>query len=132
MSVRLGTRSSVEHIAGFAARARPEHLARDIRQLLKCNILDSVGCANAALPGLSFRALREQFEEYRAPGRCTLIGGGKASADQAALSLRSRALCRSSRQLRVAVVPVMAKGFNHAVQLFGDEDLRRRLIRTVQ
>jgi 2-methylcitrate dehydratase PrpD len=29
--------------------------------------------------------LREQFEEYRAPGRCTLIGGGKTSADQAAL-----------------------------------------------
>jgi 2-methylcitrate dehydratase len=30
-------------------------------------------------------ALREQFEEYRAPGRCTLIGGSKTSADQAAL-----------------------------------------------
>jgi 2-methylcitrate dehydratase len=37
------------------------------------------------LPGPPFRALREQFEEYRALGRCTLIAGGKTSADQAAL-----------------------------------------------
>src|SRR6202011_6332711 len=29
--------------------------------------------------------LRDQIEEYRAPGRCTLIGGGKTSPDQAAL-----------------------------------------------
>jgi 2-methylcitrate dehydratase PrpD len=39
----------------------------------------------AALPGPPFRALREQFEEYRALGRCTLIASGKTSADQAAL-----------------------------------------------
>jgi 2-methylcitrate dehydratase len=38
------------------------------------------GCSWSA-----FQALREQFEEYRASGRCTLIGGGKTSADQAAL-----------------------------------------------
>jgi 2-methylcitrate dehydratase len=47
--------------------------------------LDSLACAVVALPGRSFQALREQFEEYRAPGRCTLIGGGKTSVDQAAL-----------------------------------------------
>lgn len=34
--------------------------------------------------GPPFRALRQQFEEYRSPGRCTLIGGGKTSPDQAA------------------------------------------------
>src|SRR5208337_2482865 len=87
MSYQQGieTRSAVERIAVFAAAARPEHLRPDIRQLLKRNILDSLGCAIAALPGPPFRALREQFEEYRAPGRCTLIGGGKTSPDQAAL-----------------------------------------------
>jgi hypothetical protein len=79
------TRSAVERIAAFAAAARPEHLTPEIRQLFKRNILDSLGCAIAALPGPPFQALREQFEEYRAPGRCTLIGGGKTSADQAAL-----------------------------------------------
>jgi 2-methylcitrate dehydratase len=78
-------RSAVEHIATFAASARPEHLRSDIRQLFKRNILDSLGCAIAGLQGRPFQALREQFEEYRSPGRCTLIGGGKTSADQAAL-----------------------------------------------
>jgi 2-methylcitrate dehydratase len=78
-------RSAVQHIATFTASARPEHLKSNIRQLYKRNILDSLGCAIAGLQGRPFQALREQFEEYRAPGRCTLIGGGKTSADQAAL-----------------------------------------------
>jgi 2-methylcitrate dehydratase len=78
-------RSAVGRIAAFAAAARPEHLTNEIRQLFKRNILDSLGCAIAALHGQPFQALREQFEEYRAVGRCTLIGGGKTSADQAAL-----------------------------------------------
>src|ERR1700728_744295 len=77
--------SAVEHIAAFAASARPKHLKSNIRPLFKRNILDSLGCAIAGLRGTPFQALREQFEEYRAPGRCTLIGGGKTSADQAAL-----------------------------------------------
>jgi 2-methylcitrate dehydratase len=77
--------TQVERIATFAAAARPRHMTPAIRQLFKRNILDSLGCAIAALPGQPFQALREQFQEYRAPGRCTLIGGGKTSADQAAL-----------------------------------------------
>ena len=76
--------SAVEHIAAFAASARPEHLKSEVRQLFKRNILDSLGCAIAGLHGRPFQALREQFEEYQAPGRCTLIGDGKTSADQAA------------------------------------------------
>src|SRR5580658_6299485 len=75
---------AVERIAAFAAAARPERLTNNTRRLFKRNILDSLSCAIAALPGRPFRALREQFGEYRAPGRCTLIGGGKTSADQAA------------------------------------------------
>src|ERR1700723_190056 len=77
--------SAVEHIAAFAASARPKHLRSDIRQLFKRNILDSLGCAIAGLQGRPFQALREQLEEYRAPGRCTLSGGGKTSGDQAVL-----------------------------------------------
>jgi 2-methylcitrate dehydratase len=79
------TSPAVERIAAFAAAARPERLTNNTRQLFKRNILDCLGCAIAALPGQPFRALREQFREYRAQGRCTLIGGGKTSADQAAL-----------------------------------------------
>ena len=78
-------RAAVERIAAFTASARPGQLTNETRQLFKRNILDSIGCAIAALPGQPFQALREQFEEYRAPGRCTLIGGGNSSADQAAL-----------------------------------------------
>src|SRR5579863_3194413 len=78
-------RAAVEQIAAFAAAAQPEQLTNETRQLFKRNILDSIGCAIAALPGQPFQALREQFEEYRASGRCTLIGGGNTSADQAAL-----------------------------------------------
>ena len=81
----IDVRSAIDRIAAFAASARPEHLKSDIRQLYKRNILDSLGCAIAGLQGKPFQTLREQFKEYRAPGRCTLIGGGKTSADQAAL-----------------------------------------------
>ncbi len=154
-------RSAVQHIATFAASARPEHLRSDTRQLFKRNILDSLGCAIAGLQGRPFQSLREQFEEYRAPGRCTLIGGGKTSADQAALFNSSLVryvdlldsymaiggLCHPSDNFGTilaaaeqveasgeefmlalavayeiqcrftAAVPVMAKGFNHAIQL---------------
>ena len=79
------TSSAVERIGAFAAAAQPEHLMAATRGLFKRNILDSLGCAIAALQGQPFQALRDQFGEYRAPGRCTLIGGGKTSADQAAL-----------------------------------------------
>ena len=79
------TRPGVERIAAFTIAARPERLTPEFRRLFKRNILDSLACAIAALPGRPFAALREQFAEYRAPSRCTLIGGGKTSVDQAAL-----------------------------------------------
>src|SRR5580700_5122493 len=81
----IETRSAVERIGTFVAAVRSEHLTTDIRQLFKRNILDSIGCAIAAVAGGSLQTLRDQIEEYRAPGRCTLIGGGKTSPDQAAL-----------------------------------------------
>src|SRR4051794_29111203 len=86
--------AAVERIAAFAAAVRPEHLTNDTRRLFKRNILDSLGCAIAALQGKPFQALREQFEEYRAPGRCTLIGGGTTSADRRRFS--TPVLCATS------------------------------------
>ncbi len=159
--VSTQTRPAVHRIAGFADRAQAADLRPETRRLLKRNILDSLGCAIAAVSGPPFRALREQIDEYRAPGRCTLIGGGRTSADQAAffnsglvryvdlldsymspgglchpgdnfggvlaaaeqagatgeafmlaLAVAFEVQCRFT-----AVVPVMAKGFNHAIQL---------------
>ena len=60
------THSAVERIGAFAVAARPEQLTTDIRQLFKRNILDSIGCAIAAVAGRSLRDLRDQIEEYRA------------------------------------------------------------------
>src|SRR5580693_369343 len=155
------TPSAVERIGAFVVAARPEHLTTDSRQLFKRNILDSIACAIAAVASPSLRPLRDQIEDYRAPGRCTLIGGGKTSPDQAALFnsalvryvdlldsyMAQGGLCHPSDnfgtilaaaeyagasgeefmlalaaayeiQCRVtACVPVMAKGFNHAIQL---------------
>ena len=154
-------RSAVEQIAAFAAAARPVHLTSDLRQIFKRNILDTIACAIAAQPGPPFQALREQFSEYRASGECTLIGGGKTSADQSAFFnsalvryvdlldsyMADGGLCHpsdnfgtvlaaaersgaSGEEFMVALavayeiqcrftaaVPVMAKGFNHAIQL---------------
>jgi len=156
-----GNRTEIERIADFAAHAQPYHLSSAVRNLYKRNILDSIGCAIAALPGLPFQALREQFGEYRASESCTLIGGGKTSPDQAALFncalvryvdlldtyMSPGGLCHPSDNFGVvlsaaeyagatgeefmlalaiayeiqcrftAAVPVMAKGFNHALQL---------------
>ncbi|TAM52494.1 MAG: MmgE/PrpD family protein [Paraburkholderia sp.] len=154
--------TTVQRIGKFAHDAHAEHLSAESQRLLKRNILDSLGCAIAALPGKPFEALRSQFEEYKgAGGSCSLIGGGKTSPDQAALYnaglvryvdlldsyMSPGGLCHPSDnfgavlaaaehvsasgadfmlalavayeiQARItAVVPVMAKGFNHAVQL---------------
>src|SRR5579862_4638012 len=155
------THPAVERSGAFAVAARREHLTTDIRQLYKRNILDSMGCAIAAVAGSALRTLRDQIEEYRAPGRCTLIGGGKTSPDQAALFnsslvryvdlldsyMAQGGLCHPSDNFGTvlaaaeyvgasgeefmlalaaayeiqcrftACVPVMAKGFNHAIPL---------------
>ena len=92
------TRSAVERIGAFAAAARPEHLTTDIRQLFKRNILDSIGCAIAAVAGPSLRALCDQIEEYRAPGRCTFDWRRQDLARSGGtLQLRACALCGPSR-----------------------------------
>jgi 2-methylcitrate dehydratase len=154
--------TTVQQIGGFAIDARPEHLKDDVRALLKRNILDSVGCSLGALPGRPFRELREHFEVYRGGlGACTLIGGGSASPDQAALYnsglvryvdlldsyMSPGGLCHPADNFAgvlasaeaakasgedfmmalavayeigcrfTAAVPVMGKGFNHALQL---------------
>ncbi len=97
------TRSAVERIAAFAAAARPEHLTNDTRQLFKRNILDSLGCAIAALPGTAL------------PGAARTVrgipGSGPVHVDRrrqdirrsgGALQLRSCALRGSARQLHGA------------------------------
>src|SRR5580698_7354215 len=81
----MSSLTTVQRIARFAHGASAGQLMPATRAVFKRNILDSLGCAIAALPGAPFNALTDQFEEYRAHGTCSLIGGGSSSADQAAL-----------------------------------------------
>lgn len=152
---------AVNAIGAFVTRASAKALKPDTRKLYKRNILDSLGCAIAALPGAPFALLRNQFMEYRSGGSCSLIGGGKTAPDQAALFnsglvryvdlldsyMSPGGLCHPADNFGTilaaaehaqasgedfmlalavayevqarftAIVPVMAKGFNHAIQL---------------
>ncbi|MEM5382942.1 MmgE/PrpD family protein [Paraburkholderia phymatum] len=157
----MSTLTTAQRIGRFADEARFFDLTPQARQAFRRNILDSLGCAIAALPGTPFKALREQFDEYRGGGTCTLIGGGTTTPDQAALYnsglvryvdlldsyMSPGGLCHPSDNFGAilaaaehasasgedfmlalaiayeigcritAIVPVMGKGFNHAIQL---------------
>jgi len=74
-----------EQLAAFVVRASYDDLSAAARQQLKIRVLDGLGCAIGALQGEPIRLLRAQVEEFDGVGRCTLIGGGKAPPDRAAL-----------------------------------------------
>lgn len=161
MSLQPPLGTAVEQMARFARDVRVENLPSDLRALYKRNILDSIGCAIAALPGQPFSHLRSSFAHMGGSGRCRLIGGGTASVERAALFntslvryvdlldsfMSSGGLCHPADNFGgvlaaadaseadgedfllalaiayeigcrfTATVPVMAKGFNHALQL---------------
>ena len=77
--------TDAEQLAAFVVRASYDDLSRDARQQLKIRILDGIGCAIGALKGEPLRLLREQVEEFDGARHCTLIGGGRAAPDRAAL-----------------------------------------------
>jgi 2-methylcitrate dehydratase len=52
--------------------------------MLKRNVLDSVACAVGSLDGELIASLREHVEQFSGRPTATLVGGGRASVDQAA------------------------------------------------
>jgi 2-methylcitrate dehydratase len=76
---------AVDALADFVVAAEPAHLPDDALMLLRRNVLDSVGCAIAALDGETVRVVRDQVESVGGQPRASLIGGGRSSVDQAAL-----------------------------------------------
>ena len=76
---------TVEDLAAFAVAATSSDLTADAPKLLRRNILDSIGCAIAALDGEAVRAVREHIESTGAAPHAAMIGGGRTSVDQAAL-----------------------------------------------
>ena len=75
----------VEELAAFAAGARHENLSDAARLQLKIRVLDTLGCALAALDGIAVRNVKQFITEFSADGPCTLIGGGSSAPDRAAL-----------------------------------------------
>jgi len=76
---------TVDEIGRFTAEATFSDISDGVLAALKRNVLDSLGCAIAALDGEIIQALRDQIDAVGSRPVATLIGGGRASAEQATL-----------------------------------------------
>jgi len=76
--------TTVEQIARFAIHTTDADFSEQSWQLLKRNILDTIGCAIGALNAGPTEAVRRVVEEFGGNELCTLIGGGRTTPDRAA------------------------------------------------
>ena len=76
---------TVDAVAEFVVAADARDLPDGAAMLLRRNVLDSLGCAIAALDGGTVRLIREQVESVGGRPKASLIGGGMSTVDQAAL-----------------------------------------------
>jgi 2-methylcitrate dehydratase len=74
----------VDDLAAFVVGAVPGDLSERPRALLKRNVLDSVACAVGALDGELIATIRAHVDQFSGAPTATLVGGGRASVDQAA------------------------------------------------
>jgi len=72
-----------QRLAAFAVRATYDDLTPAARTQLKIRVLDSLGCAIGAIGAGPPHRVRAVVEELDHDGRCSLIGGGRASPDRA-------------------------------------------------
>lgn len=75
----------IEKLAEFVSKARYEDLQDKVRGQLKIRILDALGCAIGAVDGPPVQNIREHICEFDHANHCTLLGGGHAAPDRAAL-----------------------------------------------
>lgn len=76
---------TVDEIGRFTTDAALSDIPDSAFGALKRNILDSVGCAIAALDGEIIQTFRDQFDAVGGRPVATLIGGGLATVEQATL-----------------------------------------------
>ena len=74
----------VDDLAGFVVAAGQDDLTGRPRAMLKRNVLDSIACAVGSLDGELIATIREHTEQFSGRASATLVGGGRASVDQAA------------------------------------------------
>lgn len=77
--------TEAQQLASFITGTSFEDLSDHAVAQLKIRVLDALGCAVGALEAAPVAAIRAQIEDFEDGGRCTLIGGGSASPDRAAL-----------------------------------------------
>src|SRR5260370_38721116 len=75
----------VEDLSVFVCARSYDRLSAEAVEALKIRILDSVACAAGALDAEPIGMIRDQIEEFGEGGAATLIGGGRAAPDRAAL-----------------------------------------------
>ena len=73
-----------DDLAGFVVGAEQADLSERPRALLKRNVLDSIACAVGSLDGELIATIREHTDQFSGVPTATLVGGGRASVDQAA------------------------------------------------
>jgi 2-methylcitrate dehydratase len=76
--------SQAGDLAKFVTRARFADIPAPALAQLKLRVLDSLGCAIAALDGQPIKALRSQLEEFGGVELATAIGSGQTSPAYAA------------------------------------------------
>ena len=74
----------VDELADFVVGARLADLSGQPRTLLKRNVLDSIACAVGSLDGELIPTIRGHTAQFGGTPTATLVGGGRASVDQAA------------------------------------------------
>jgi 2-methylcitrate dehydratase len=77
--------TEVEQLAAFVHNASYTDLSETARTQLKHRVLDALGCAIGALQGDPIRMLKSLLNDFGESQQCTLIGGGHAAPDRAAL-----------------------------------------------
>ncbi len=75
----------VQRLARFVTRASWDEISNESRRELKIRVLDSLGCALGALKGEPIELLRRYLTELSGNPHATLVGGGRAPTDRAAL-----------------------------------------------
>lgn len=75
----------VQALAQYVEEASYDTCSSAARQQLKVRVLDSLGCAIGALDGAPIRMLRAHLADFNGADHATLIGGGRAAPDRAAL-----------------------------------------------
>ena len=74
----------VDELAEFVVGAGPADLTGRPRASLKRNVLDSIACAVGSLDGELIPTIRDHTAQFGGASTATLVGGGRASVDQAA------------------------------------------------